>query len=281
MSDPIAEAGADLSAPSSPRTANWWGDFRMAVGGKRLWQIGPLQLALLRDTADWRVAVRRTANPLLDTTRVAEPMDGGRLDDMAVERFSFRQADDVVTLRPRLADRPVVIRPDGPLSIPQGQDVTLFVTTPVWVEICVDQPPMHLTEVTAYPPSDTWFGPLTQGGELCYAGRTLAKRHYEDTIVRPHRAVTPVEIHNRGADMLRIERLKLPMPHLALFVAPDGRLVSEAVQLTRLGPHDAQVVKRRADTRASDPQAGLQPLAPPRLIEAPTGALTLLTRWFA
>ena len=103
----------------------------------------------------------------------------------------------------------------------------------------------------------------------------------KDGLVRPHRAVTPVEIHNRGTDMLRIERLKLPMQHLALFVAPDGRLLSEAVQLTRLGPHDAQVVKRRADTHGSGPRAGFEQLAPPRLAEAPTNALTLLTRWFA
>lgn len=257
----------------------WWGDYRLDAGDCRAWRIGPLQLLLQRDEADWRVAYASSAEAS-DEIRIAEPGDPALLPGMSPERFSFRRADGRLTLQARLADRPVVVRPADPLAIPPGEEVTLYVSSPVWVEVLVGRPLVSLAEIATHAPSDTWFGPSTYGGELCYAGRTLARRHYEDVQVLAHRAVTPVEIRNRAEDQFRLERLKLPMPNLALFVAPDGRLFSDAVQLTRLSPHEVQVTRKRSPERGAQAVKGLDRLASPRLAEEPAGALTRLTRWF-
>ncbi len=269
--------GDNVAHPAPNGPPRWWGEYHLAAGDCRAWTIGTLLLVLQRDEADWRVA-STSRGDTAEEIRVAEPADPALVPSLAPERFSFRRADGRLVLQARLADRPVVVRPADPLAIPPGEEVTLYVSTPVWVEVLVGRAPVSLAEIATHVPSDTWFGPSTYGGELCYAGRTLARRRYADVQVLAHRAVTPVEIQNRANDLFRLERLKLPVPNLALFVAADGRLFSDAVQLTRLSTRDARVSKKQ--TRGTQAHKGLEKLAAPRLVEEPAGALTRLTRWF-
>jgi hypothetical protein len=86
--------------------------------------------------------------------------------------------------------------------------------------------------------SDTWFGPSTREGELCYAARTHARNHLEQVPRRPHRAVTPVKVRNEAATLLPIEKLSLPVPMLSVYGDPQGGLWSEEVHLTRAADSD-------------------------------------------
>ncbi len=52
-------------------------------------------------------------------------------------------------------------------------------------------------------------------------------------VSRPHRAVSPVTIRNRGVDPLLVERLLLPVPNLTLHADPEGHLWSQEVLLVR------------------------------------------------
>ncbi|PSQ97355.1 MAG: hypothetical protein BRD55_03505 [Bacteroidetes bacterium SW_9_63_38] len=58
-------------------------------------------------------------------------------DDEAYKthRFSVRRTKGTVALRPALADRPVVARPDHPLSVLPNEEVTLYLNTPLRMRV--------------------------------------------------------------------------------------------------------------------------------------------------
>lgn len=111
-----------------------------------------------------------------------------------------------------LADRPVVARPNQPLQLPSGEKVTLFVGIPLWFnlkrgeDILLDTPFALL--------SDTWFGPDTRNGEVCYACPTHARLSMEGVARSAFKAITPVEIHNEDGAPLLIDKVNLPIPNL-------------------------------------------------------------------
>ena len=138
-----------------------------------------------------------------------------------------------VSVVPALADRAVVTRPEHPFHLPAGEEVTVFVGTSLWVRLLVGDPPWQLAEIPVSRPSDTWFGPSTREGELCYAGRSFLRLSLDNVPVRPHRAVTTLLLRNSAEDELYLRALKLPVNHLALYAAPDGRVWTQDVIMER------------------------------------------------
>ena len=109
-------------------------------------------------------------------------------------------------------------------------------------------------------PSDTWFGPNTQAGELCYAARMTARLHLENVSVQPGRAISAVHVHNRSTSALDVHRIKIPVESLSLFASADGHLWTESLSLERsASSNDATV---RLESRPEDPSASRQVSAP-------------------
>lgn len=129
-----------------------------------------------------------------------------------------------------LADRPVVARPNQPLQLPSGEKVTLFVGIPLWFnlkrgeDILLDTPFALL--------SDTWFGPDTRNGEVCYACPTHARLSMEGVARSAFKAITPVEIHNEDGAPLLIDKVNLPIPNLSLYRDAQRHWTSQ-VTITR------------------------------------------------
>lgn len=212
----------------------WWGRFSVNEEQTIQWQIGPLKLAVQRLLNEWQIAYER------DET-LAEEANGWQLDQTApdvntlgyahTERYTFDQTSPILWVLPALADRPVVTRPLNPFYIASGEKTVVFVTSPLWVSIAVDDPPKKLQEMPIRRPSDTWFGPSTMEGELCYASRTHGRLNFDNVPLQPHRAITQVTISNRAISQLLVERLSLPVPFLSLFESPDGLLWTQAVTM--------------------------------------------------
>jgi len=228
------------STDSSP----WWGAVSLdeQTGGE--WQVGPSTLWVFRAERDWRVIHRPstdpgTADPMaqrsgatvpLATERMHEVLDADD-DALVTHRFGVRRTTQTVALRPALAERPVVMRPEHSLSVLPDEAVTLYVSTPVWVSIELEHSDRRLTEVPSHRMSDTWFGASTQAGELCYATRTAGRLRLDQLPHRLHRAVTPLKVRNQAAEPLALERVQLPTPHLALYATPDDALWTDAVTM--------------------------------------------------
>ncbi len=213
--------------------SRWWGEFDTPADQWCNWQIGPLSLWARPSDGEWRVAWFSEPDRLLDRLAIATPAEGEPGEDFDTTRYAVSGTAPGLRLTPRLADLPVVVRPETPLAIPPGQNTVLYVGTSVWVRLeSLGQGEPRLTDIPVFRPSDTWFGSNTRIGELCYASRTKARTRIDLLGRVPHRAVTPVELTNNGADTLHILQLRIPVPALGLFEA-DQRLWTDGIRFTR------------------------------------------------
>lgn len=187
-------------------------------------EINGLRVMITRRPGEWQVETIRATDATEDTAATPEP-----------RRYIFEGTDERVTLLPRLADRPVVMRPLNPLTVAPGAQAEIYVSSPVLVQIAVGPEPTVLEEVFPVQPSDTWFGESTIAGELCYASRTRARLRPDELPPTNDRAMTAIRISNRASDPLHMERLALRAPNLDLFATAAGGLWTEDIALDRAG----------------------------------------------
>lgn len=213
---------------------SFWGAHTLTEGEIGTWQIGPLVVWIQRLRSELRIAYSTVGEAGGEAN--GEPADDSApavMDEKAnLVRFVSRETVETITFLPALADRPIVSRPEIPFTLPKGEDVTVLVSTPLWLRI-ENGGGLLLQEIPIQRPSDTWFGPSTREGELCYATRTRCLLDAESYIHSPHRAITPVRIKNRAGDALFLERLNLPVVYLSLFETPEKTLWTQEVTMKR------------------------------------------------
>jgi hypothetical protein len=214
----------------------WWGRFEPVNGETISSKIGPLKLAVQRLPNEWQIAYQWYN--LIDPTtgEWSREITDSVIDELnyaTVERYVIEQTEKTLHIMPALADRSVITRPFKPFFVLPGDQINVFVSSPLWVRLETGDPPQFLQEIPIHRPSDTWFGPSTMTGELCYAGRTHANLNLENVLVQAHRAITQVAIQNQADTQLHIERLNLPVPYLSLFETAAGTLWTEAVTMVR------------------------------------------------
>lgn len=248
----VVDAPPPEPTTAEPLDPRWWGEVTLGLGGVARWRAGPSTVHVERRPSDWRVWHESGADAYAVVAERVRAVTDDAPEGAPTLRFSFAETPDTLHVRPRLADRPVVVRPETPLVVPPGETVTLHASTPVWMAIKFEvqrtrrgrAPATDLAVVAELPtarPTDTWFGPNTLEGELCYAVRTAARTEVADLPLRPHRAVTAVIVENRAATALDLVRIAVPMPFLALHVAPDGRLWTDGVRFVREPDEDTTV----------------------------------------
>lgn len=214
-------------------SGRWWGEFETSLDRWNHWLIGPLSLWARASAGEWRLSWYSAADRLIDQQAIEIPAAGEPDSSYETTRYVLADAGSGLRLTPRLADRPVVVRPETPLVIPPGQDTVLYVGTTLWIRVeSLGPADALLTDIPAFRPSDTWFGSNTRVGELCYASRTKARTRAELLSRIPHRAVTPVEVINNGADALPVSQLRIPVQALSLYEAA-GRPWTDGIRFTR------------------------------------------------
>ncbi len=219
-------------------SARWWGDHALGPDEFGHWRVGPTEFWIMRSRLEWRCQRRVGADAEATALAWQAPADGERPEAAVgqTDRLGLRATGDTIRLTPVMADRPVVVHPEARLHLPRGEELVLYVSTPLWVRVETVDPVRLFVEFPLLRPSDTWFGPTTAQGELCYATRTAARLNVENVIHRPYRVVTAVRIVNRSEETMTIEKLKLPVVNMSVFAAADGRLWTEAVTLEHTAP---------------------------------------------
>ena len=273
-----APGSASSATPAGGGTtfAPWWGPLELDADSPRRWRIGPRRLWMSRRRQEFSVAHAAGDDPLDASLELGVPDSENDIPESAHRmRFALSQDAPAPELVPALADRAAIVRPDAPLVVPPDEEVTLYVSSPVWLVIRLpangsEDEPRTLLEVPTWRPSDTWFGPDTLRGELAYALATTGRFELDPT-GPPHRTTTPIRVRNREPAPLRIERLKVPLPNLSLY-ATDRRLWTTALTLD----HDEDEERTALELTSGAPrEAGTDAvrLAPPR--EATSGNLVM------
>lgn len=238
----------------------WWGRQTFSPGQGRHWQLAGMDIAITRQPREWQFQVCRTALQTEDnhTWHCDEAMPAEPRGELS--RHVFRQTSADLLLLPRLADRSVVIRPMMPLFVPAGEEVTFYVSTPVWLTAQVDGQSSVLIDTPVVRPADTWFGPNTIQGELCYATEVTGRLELGEVTPRPFRAVTPIHIRNLGSEQMPLERINLPVPFLPVHAAESGRLWTPTLEV--ISEERRKMPRLRIGT-GIDPQAGQVELLTP------------------
>ncbi|MEM8963861.1 MAG: hypothetical protein AAGD38_20425 [Acidobacteriota bacterium] len=222
------------ASTAADEEARWFGDY--SVGDRQItfWAIGPLRLWLEHRPLEWWIGWQTGREVDDQSLIVAREI---ALDDMpeTVERrrFAVQGATDRIRLAPRLADRPVVSRPRIPVQVLAGEQVTVFVSTPLWLELRALPVDRRLLEVPVVRAHDTWFGPNTRSGGVAYASFTRARVDLESMPRLLSLALTQVTVENHGRDDLLIERLSIPAPELSLFIDRDNRFWTQSLTVRR------------------------------------------------
>jgi hypothetical protein len=221
---------SDVDTPLS-----WWGKYTLECKQNRIWNIGPLTLIVRCLAGEWQVANERA-----DDFNEEQHAWLSSITDLLPEtlennsRYVFHQTSGLLNIRPLLADRPIISRPYTPFYLTAGEEVTVYVSTPLWLELSVGSKSKKLLEEIAIQrPSDTWFGPSTREGDLCYASSTHCRLDLEELPQRPYRAITPVHICNKADTTLAVERLNVPAPLLPLYASSKGQLWTPKITLIR------------------------------------------------
>lgn len=232
-------------------TPIWWGESQVQESETRWWALGSLLVGVQRKAREWRVGHEH-----FNTGEAILPVSDRPVDDLkTATRFVYAQPGERIKVIPALADRPVVTRPMSPLYLPPGEETILFVSSQVWVQMEAVELKTTLLDVPSVQPSETWFGPSTLDGEICYATKTHGRLLLEDLPLQPYRAVTPLEIINESAAALKLERVSLPVPNLTLYASDSGSLWTQKI-IMRCGKdsqHASLKIKKRAPYQADNP----------------------------
>jgi len=134
-----------------------------------------MRLGLARQRQELSVDYRENADPR--DARFFECPTTATLDGSGVvrNRYAFAETPEIVWVRPALADRAVVVYPEEPFHVTAGESITLFCSTPLWIRVEIGASRHALMETAIERPPDTWIGPSTREGELCYATQTAAR----------------------------------------------------------------------------------------------------------
>lgn len=214
-----------------PPACAWWEEQRIAEGQGARWRIGPLALAVQHMPGEWRLAWQSHDDVEANDVEVGRPEPAeavemaGKLLRVVADRIAGR-----LRVEPRLADRDVVARPETPFRLLPGSEISLYVSTPPWIALIFDGAEEQAVEMPVHRLSDTWFGPPTAAGQLCYSIRTRARLSTKDIPLECARVLTRVRIKNRAAESLSLERLSLPMPSLSLYADAAGYLWTQRVE---------------------------------------------------
>lgn len=221
----IREASAfRVESKTTFSDGRWNQSYSLSSGQTQLHELSQTRLWVTLLDNEWQV---RSERIMAETDRVrwtqaiSHVLPGG---DVQLQRFIRPDEGNTVTYLPVLANRPTVIRPYQPLTIPAAGECTIYVGTLVWMRVCVGNARIALVEMPLAEPSLTWVGRSTMSGDLCYSAPSYARLVLDAVPKRPWRAITPVRICNRRPVPLLLERFSLPTPLLSLHLNEKGQL---------------------------------------------------------
>ena len=233
MSEVTGEATGEPAGQGAAQEL--WGPHPMRHGQALRFELGPMSLHVARLEEEWRLRHTTAREPLREVLGYYDALVGDAVGEPEIEeRVAAHDAAELrdLQLQPLLADRLVLARPDVPITVLEGSRVFVFVTTPLWVRLRRAPEGELIAELPSYRPSDSWLGPPSGDGPLCYASRTTARLTLGQLHASPMRATTKIELRNDGST-LRVQRLIVPAPQLRLYRDAGGRFWTDEVTVTR------------------------------------------------
>ncbi|WP_342807616.1 DUF432 domain-containing protein [Alteromonas sp. M12] len=219
----------------------WWGEFTFALSETKCWRIRERLIAIKRGQGEWTIWNHETTAEIDLPISTDKSISNESFEDVEFSRYLLENTSDTLLIEPSLADRAMVVRPSRPLVVLPEEQINVFVSTPLWMTILIPNHPLPMADIPFWRPSDSWFGPSTMEGDLCYSKYTDAKMDIKRLEKRSHRATTMVTIKNAQEKPLTIDKLNLPVPALKLYVNQDGEFWTDQVSIMQRLEHTKSV----------------------------------------
>lgn len=202
--------------------------------------VGELRLTLFQDKTELLIRHRYE----ISEEGAQPPKHGAKEEEVRVPgRFAELE------VRPALPDRPVVVQVEIPYRLDPGNETSIFVRVPLWLQLFEQGSQKPLVDLPTVVLSGTWFGRFTEG-ELSYWISSSARTEIEPDPARPYLAITRAVLRNTSRDPLRVDTLCLRTAFLALY--DDGeQLWSEVLEISYKGVAYFSQVRKVA--RSSQP----------------------------
>jgi hypothetical protein len=211
--------------------SSWWGDISFDLNECKVWRIGERFIAVLRKEREWCMWNVETKEETSSVLHIEYAKGDSFLNTPPTQRFLISSSTSVLTVTPKLADRAMVIRPSSILSVLPGEHAQLYVSTQLWISFALQGSSSPMFDIPLWKPSDSWFGESNMSGEICYAKYSEANVNLANLKKRSHRVFTSIDIRNEHQDILHIQRMKIPMPLLNLYVNKEQQFWTDKVSL--------------------------------------------------
>ncbi|MAY41895.1 MULTISPECIES: hypothetical protein [unclassified Neptuniibacter] len=146
------------------------------------------------------------------------------------EKIYLSEDSERLAMTLQLADKPYQVNPAADVKIAPKSRLILYVSTPLWLQLRLEEGGKVLVEYPTVHPRLSWVGPNTTEGGLCYSTRTSAPSVFADVKQYKHRALTALELINDGYEVLTIDRLSLPLNMLGLYHSQESGYWTESVR---------------------------------------------------
>ncbi len=183
------------------------------------WRFPRRNIYVERLDNEWHVLSLPANEPeILESCALIDRSD--KPDSAAWRHFLLRDADELQAV-PVLPDRPLVVRPDRPLTILAGQSALFHLEIPLWFRLnAMGDRPARIFEEALAILTPTWFGDPVNG-ELCYTLATRLHQNLDSIEASGHRAVCPLSISNDSDSDLPFTKICLHVENLSVFRAPS------------------------------------------------------------
>jgi hypothetical protein len=198
----------------------FWSVRRIGEDRVTLARLGTLRIWLARAEKEWGMASERgEANGLHDIAQVPGDVVPEKLE---WKNLLFKEAPREYSFRPEMPDRPVVVKPVHPVTIPEGESGVIHALVPVFIRVVLLSGKRETTlgVIPSERLSDTWFGTPVRG-QLCYTVPQRATVDPDDLDVHPHHVQCTLEVENRSGEPLEIHKACLHLGHASLHSGND------------------------------------------------------------
>lgn len=212
----------------------------LQAGPNRLWmrsRRGEVRAAVETPKGPPR-AVRHEADLATEASQLPEIASDedrwAQLDALTWRRFAYPSPPKTFVVVPRMPDHPLVLAGETSFDLRPAARVRFYVAVPAWISLRIPgADPEVLLEHPTSVLSSTWFGDFFEG-EHCYWTPTRARTDPAKLPKAHHLVTCPIEVLNRSADPLLVDKLALRVQHVSIF--QDGaRLWADETKIAYLG----------------------------------------------
>ena len=111
----------------------WWGEINFELNEAKTWRIGQRKMSVQRKDAEWLIWNEKTEQESFEELVLERAIFSDPTIDILPQRYLVKNTQQSLIAKPLLADRSIIVRPHSALNVLPGEQVELYVSSPLWL----------------------------------------------------------------------------------------------------------------------------------------------------